>query len=245
MTIPLIHSRRLFLQTTVFAAAAFSSPGLFAEELVRTTSTSEGPLYPDEMPLDTDNDLLIINDSITPAVGEITHLTGRILNANGQPLRNAFVEIWQCDARGIYHHSRHVDSDGANAQRTFQGYGRFLTDSTGSYYFRTIKPVPYTFRGARRTPHIHIAVSTNGVRIFTSQIFVNGHPMNESDGLVQAIDPKDRKSILIDFKPVSDSKLGELVADFDIVLGATVQESDNGTLMGGIGKPTWDATSFR
>ena len=65
-------SRRLFLQRSAFATAAFATPGLFAEELVRTSAVGEGPFYPDKMPLDTDNDLLIINDSITPAVGAIT-----------------------------------------------------------------------------------------------------------------------------------------------------------------------------
>lgn len=36
---------------------------------------TEGPFYPDKMPLDTDNDLLIVNDSITPAVGEVTYVS--------------------------------------------------------------------------------------------------------------------------------------------------------------------------
>ncbi|MCA9016572.1 MAG: intradiol ring-cleavage dioxygenase, partial [Planctomycetaceae bacterium] len=75
--------------------AAFTTPGLMAEELTRTPAMTEGPFYPDKMPLDTDNDLLVINDSLTPAVGEITYLTGKVLDAKGQPLRNAFVEIWQ------------------------------------------------------------------------------------------------------------------------------------------------------
>jgi len=38
-------------------------------------------------PLDTDNDLLIVNDSITPAVGEITHLNGRVLDLKGDPIK--------------------------------------------------------------------------------------------------------------------------------------------------------------
>ena len=45
------------------------------------------PVYPDRLPLDTDNDLIIINDKITPAVGEITRLTGRVLDASGSPIR--------------------------------------------------------------------------------------------------------------------------------------------------------------
>ncbi|HYV27675.1 MAG TPA: intradiol ring-cleavage dioxygenase, partial [Candidatus Eisenbacteria bacterium] len=58
----------------------FSVPGAFAEELMRTPRQTEGPFYPDKLPLDTDNDLILVNDSITPAVGEITHLSGRILD---------------------------------------------------------------------------------------------------------------------------------------------------------------------
>ena len=61
--------RRLFLQTGSLAAAMMTVPGLFAEELA-TPRLTEGPFYPDKLPLDTDNDLLILNDSITPAVGE-------------------------------------------------------------------------------------------------------------------------------------------------------------------------------
>ena len=67
---------------------------------MKTPALTEGPFYPDKLPLDTDNDLIIVNDSITPAVGEITHLSGRILDAKGDPIKNAVVEIWQCDANG-------------------------------------------------------------------------------------------------------------------------------------------------
>src|SRR4051812_42249463 len=92
-----LPTRRHFLNGLALGAAAFAVPGAFAEELTRTPKQMEGPFYPDKMPLDTDNDLLIVNDTITQAVGEITHLTGRILNARGEPIRNATVEIWQVD----------------------------------------------------------------------------------------------------------------------------------------------------
>ena len=80
-------------------------PGAFAEELIRTPRQTEGPFYPDHLPLDTDNDLIIVNDSLTPASGEITHLSGRILDGRGDPIRNALVEIWQVDNNGVYLHS--------------------------------------------------------------------------------------------------------------------------------------------
>src|SRR5437016_3018510 len=104
-------TRRGFLGGMALGAVAFTSPGAFAEELLRTPAQTEGPFYPDKLPLDTDNDLLILNDAITPAVGTITHLTGKILDARGEPIRNAAVEIWQCDANGVYLHSR---SDNGN-----------------------------------------------------------------------------------------------------------------------------------
>jgi len=209
-----IPNRRLFLGT--LGASLFTVPGLFAEELVRTAAQTEGPFYPDKLPLDTDNDLLLINDLTTPAIGEITHLTGKILDAKGNPLRNAQVEIWQCDSNGAYLHSG--SDNGQRREKNFQGFGRFLTGSTGEYYFRTIKPVPYT----GRTPHIHVKVLKGGKDLLTTQCYVKGHPGNERDFLWKAIkDEQARNSITIDFTPIKQSKLGELAANFDVVLGVT------------------------
>jgi protocatechuate 3,4-dioxygenase beta subunit len=223
--------RRKFLQCSAFAAAAFSTPGLFAEQLLQTSIVGEGPFYPDKLPLDTDNDLLLINDSITPAVGEITHLDGQILDSNGSPIRNAFVEIWQCDSSGAYIHSQ--SSNRARQDKNFQGYGRFLTNARGQYYFRTIKPVAYP----GRTPHIHVAVSKNGKRIFTTQMLINGNAANERDGLFRQIrDEAARRTILVDFKPLPKSKMGELTANFNVVLGHTVEELEDGRVRGGIGQ---------
>jgi protocatechuate 3,4-dioxygenase beta subunit len=99
------YGRRRFLRGLTLGMAAFTARGVFAQQLAETASTGEGPFYPDKLPLDADNDLLIINDAITPGVGAITHLTGRVLTATGHPVRNAFVEIWQADNTGSYVHS--------------------------------------------------------------------------------------------------------------------------------------------
>ena len=234
--------RRVFLEQALRAgavgAAVLWTPGVLAQELTATpTSRSlEGPFYPDVMPLDTDNDLLIVNDSITPAVGEVTHLTGTVTTRAGTPLRNAFVEIWQCDANQNYRHSRGLHDEHA-PDANFQGYGRFLTNVKGEYYFRTIKPVPYVVGNTFRTPHIHFAVSRHGERVFTSQMLVNGHPDNARDRLTQRIeDPVAKETILVDFDPLPGSKIGELTANFDIVLGRTVEELEDGSLGWGLGR---------
>lgn len=229
--LPHVLSRRSFLhELTGGSLAAFTTPGLFAQQLVETGTTTEGPFYPDVLPLDTDNDLLIINDSITPGVGEITHLTGRVLTKSGQPVRNAFVEIWQVDHTGSYVHTGGHQPTGFD--RNFQGYGRFLSDSKGLYYFRTIKPIEYTLIGIFRTAHIHVAVSQNGRRVFTSQLLVNGHPANARDSIVKNLEPRALKTLLVDFERVPGTKLGELSANFDIVLGATPNELEIGPLRG-------------
>lgn len=215
-----LYTRRRFLNrlTGMAAAAALFTPGVFAQQLTQTPRQTEGPFYPGDLPLDTDNDLLIINDAITPAVGVVTHLRGRILDSLGAPLRDAVVEIWQVDNNGVY---LHPGSDNAERRdRNFQGFGRFATGSTGDYYFRTIKPVRYP----GRTPHIHFGVKVKGRDMFTTQCYVKGEPGNERDGILRGIrDPRARESVIVDFAPLKESKLGELAASFDIVLGFTPQ----------------------
>jgi protocatechuate 3,4-dioxygenase beta subunit len=212
-------TRRRFLGGVAASAALITVRGALAEELTLTPRQTEGPFYPDKLPLDTDNDLLIINEGITPAVGEITYLSGRILDADGEPIRNALVEIWQVDSHGAYIHSRSGNRDAHDGN--FQGFGRFLTGSTGDYCFRTVKPVPYP----GRTPHIHFAVKTKGRDKFTTQCYIKGEPGNERDAVLKGIrDQQLRESIIIDFSPIPNSRIGELAARFDIVLGVTPED---------------------
>ena len=196
----------------------FTRPGLFADELA-TPSMTEGPFYPDKLPLDTDNDLLILNDSITPAVGEITHLTGKVMDQKGNLVRNARVEIWQVDGNGIYLHTQGGDRN--KQDKNFQGFGRFTTGMKGEYYFRTVKPVSYP----GRTPHIHFAVYVGNKKVLSTQMLIKGHAQNAGDGLFRRInDEKARDRLLVDFQPLENSKIGELSANFDIVVGLTPDE---------------------
>jgi protocatechuate 3,4-dioxygenase beta subunit len=216
-----------------FGATTLAAPGAFAQALA-TALTGDGPFYPDRLPLDTDNDLIILNDSLTRAVGEIAHFGGRLLTAGGAPVRNAFIEIWQADVNGSYIHTE-GRNDG-KLDGNFQGYGRFLTDAEGRYYFRTIKPVPYTLQGQFRAPHIHVAVSKAGRRIMATQALVKGHAANEGDLIVERIkDPALLETLMVDYRPLPGSTLGELTATFDIRLGVTAEELDDGRI-GGIGK---------
>jgi protocatechuate 3,4-dioxygenase beta subunit len=217
---PLPRDRRAFL--AALGAAAFATPGAFADSLFPTPPLTEGPFYPDKLPLDTDNDLIVVSNSLTPAVGEVTHLTGKVLGPTGSPVKDATVEIWQCDAKGVYLHTSDSGPKSAQRDKNFQGFGRFVTSSTGEYRFRTIKPVPYPGRPA---PHVHFKVKKGDRTLLTSQFFIRGHAGNARDGISRAGNPLDRELVMVDFKKVKESKAGEWQAHFVIVLGRTPDEA--------------------
>ncbi len=231
--------RRRFLGGLALGATLFHVKGAFADELTLTPRQTEGPFYPDHLPLDTDNDLLVVNDDLTPAVGDVTHLSGRILGQNGEPLRNALVEIWQVDNQGIYLHTGSPNHE--KRDTGFQGFGRFLTGSTGEYYFRTIKPVAYAVGGnVQRAPHIHVIVKQGDKRLLTTQLYVKGDPQNDRDGVLRGVrDRAARESVLVDFTPLPDSRIGELAARFDIVVGSTPEETGEDRQRGLDGRRTF------
>src|SRR5262249_45937465 len=119
---PYAPNRRLFLGA--LGTTLLTSPALFAAELLRTPSMTERPFYPDKIPLDDDNDLIIVGKNTTQAVGEVTHLTGKVLDINGTPVKNALVEIWQCDANAVYLHSSDSGPKAKQQDKNFQGFGR-------------------------------------------------------------------------------------------------------------------------
>ena len=211
------HAKRRFLTasvTALVASAITPSTCLGAVGRILTPRQSTGPFYPQEFPLDSDNDLVSVEGRADIARGQITHLSGRVVERSGRPVANAQVEIWQCDSNGRYHHP--WDRRQAPLDPNFQGYGRFQTRVDGVYRFRTIKPVSYP----GRAPHIHFAISGHGIEPLITQMYVAGAPENKRDGLLNRIrDPEARESVIVKFEKPSDGR-AELVAQFDIVLAA-------------------------
>ncbi len=217
---PECHRRQFLKRALLGSAALFTAQGAFAESLTKTPFQTEGPFYPNELPLDTDNDLILVNDSLTPSIGEITHLTGRIFNENGTPAKGVVIELWQADAKGCYIHTEGA-ARGEDRDPNFQGYGRFLTGSDGRYYFRAIRPVPY----GPRTSHFHIAVNKGGKRMLTTQLYDSSQKLNETDRILNSVEDAKRRAMLItDFKPLEGSQAGELTVDWDIVIGMTPED---------------------
>lgn len=197
--------RHLFIGIGLLSLPVWGTARLF------TPRQTAGPFYPDLPLLDKDNDLTQIPGKAGIAAGEITDLSGRVLDAGGNPLDGVRVEIWQCDNNGRYRHSG--DNQAIAMDPNFQGFGHTITDKDGRYHFRTIRPVPYP----GRTPHIHAAVFRQGMRPFVTQIYIADNPHNAEDFLFQRIPVSLRPLAVADFTP-SNTAGAKLAADFDFVL---------------------------
>ena len=201
-------SRRTFL--TGFSGLTLFSIASSARARV-TPWQSLGPFYPKKLPVDSDADLTFVDGKNGQATGQFTRLSGRVTDQSGAPIKNARVEIWQCDAFGAYHHPR----DGGGVDTFFQGYGQTTTDDNGNYRFKTIKPVAYP----GRAPHIHMKV-IDGSRDLVTQIYIKDEPANKGDFLLNAIrNEQSRQSLEVAFEASTDPDESELVARFDPVLG--------------------------
>jgi protocatechuate 3,4-dioxygenase beta subunit len=190
-----------------------AAPGRAQHKLIATPRQSEGPFYPVEWNGDVDADLVIVKGEAAQALGQITHLSGRILDASAQPLAGASVEIWQCDANGVYRHP----NGGATLRRDqgFQGRGRATSDASGRYAFRTIRPVAYP----GRAPHIHFRVVLPDRRALVTQMYVFGEAQNERDGVLNSIrDRRQREVLIVRLTPADAVEPGALAGVFDIVL---------------------------
>jgi protocatechuate 3,4-dioxygenase beta subunit len=214
MNARLVRRRRLITTGTAVAAVlATAQRPLLAALGGPTPAQSEGPFYPPRLPDDRDADLVRVTGSDAAAMGVVTHVMGRVLARDGRPLPGVLVEIWQCDANGRYRHPRERGRFAPDPG--FQGYGQTLTDASGAYRFRTIRPVAYP----GRTPHIHFKLSAAAGELLTTQMYVAGEPGNEWDGLLTAIrDLELRRRLLVDLVPADAIETGALAGTFDIVV---------------------------
>jgi protocatechuate 3,4-dioxygenase beta subunit len=175
-----------------------------------------GPFYPKDWTGDIDNDLVLVQGEAAKALGHVTHVSGKILDAAGQPIRNAQVEIWQCDANGIYRHPRDTSWFSKRERDPgFQSRGRMSTDAEGNYSFRTIRPVAYP----GRTPHIHFKVDAPDKDQLVTQMYVEGDPGNERDGILNSLPERERASVVVRLEEADRLEQGALAGVFNIVIG--------------------------
>ena len=173
-----------------------------------TRSQAEGPYYPTS-PIPPNNDLVNFDGGV--ARGERLALSGALLDEGGAPVAGAVIEIWQCDAQGIYRHPAAPDTE--NVDQHFAGFGATTSAADGRYRFDTLLPVPYA--SGARPPHIHVKVRTDGRTLLISQLYLKGQA-REGSALRSLFTGGGRSELLID--PVSNGET--LEARFDLVVPA-------------------------
>jgi protocatechuate 3,4-dioxygenase beta subunit len=156
--------------------------------------------------------------------GERIVVTGRVLEEDGRPVRNALVEIWQANAAGRYRHE--VDNHPAPLDPNFTGAGRTLTDDDGRYEFVTVKPGAYPWKNhpnAWRPAHIHFSLfgRTFSSRLVT-QMYFPGDPLFAYDPIFQSVrGPEARERLIAQFDLELTQPDWALGYRFDIVLRST------------------------
>jgi len=114
-------------------------------------------------------------------------LYGRVTNAQGAPLPNAQVTVWQTAADGRY--------DIQNGIEEIDCRGIFRTDADGNYLIRTVRPLGYFIpldgpvgqmvmaqkRHGMRPAHIHFLISAPGYRELVTALYLAGDAHLEDD----------------------------------------------------------------
>ncbi len=125
--------------------------------------------------------------------GERIIVSGRLLDEDGRPVRNALIEVWQANAAGRYRHSR--DAHPAPLDPYFIGAGRCETDAEGRYRFVSIKPGAYPWRNhenAWRPAHIHFSIfGQSFLTRLVTQMYFPSDPLFPYDPMMQSL-PDDR-----------------------------------------------------
>lgn len=193
--------RRKFIRNSMFTAMAVSTHGYVRfngenfEGDCATTTDILGPFYRPEAPVRSD---MIVKGS----AGQVVMLKGKVRHKDcTTPLKNACVELWHCDEKGVY------DNESAD----FRYRARTYCDDKGNYEFKTVLPVPYDVGdGTIRPAHFHMLISAPGYQALITQLYFNGDPHNSKDPSASSPEAKNRT---LDIK---DDKGGAKAVTFNV-----------------------------
>ncbi len=157
--------RRTFIKDTALTAMAVSAAGFIRfngtnyEGDCETTTDILGPYYRPNAPVR--SDMRIKND-----VGTLVELSGQVKHKDCKTaLKGACVELWHCDAKGVYD----------NESPDFKYRAKTYCDEKGNYSFKTIVPVPYDVgNGTVRPAHFHLLISAPGYQSLITQLYFTG-----------------------------------------------------------------------
>lgn len=154
------------------ATGPVAGGGKAVPDCVLTPAQEEGPFYIDLG--------RVRRDIVEDRPGVPLALAVTVVDASScEPIRDAAVDVWHCDALGVYSGEPTEGSEGETYLRGIQ-----LTDAAGLAEFTTIYPGQYP----GRTTHIHLKVHTGGRISHTGQLFTT----DRDDARVFALAPYNR-----------------------------------------------------
>jgi len=191
-------TRRTILRGLTAGAALIAGGRLARAACGVTPPQSEGPFYPVAI-VETDWDLTRVAGRAARAEGDVIEVVGRVFDSRCRPLPEAIMEVWQANASGRYNHP-HDRPRGWPRDPNFQGFARLQTDREGHYRFVTIVPGAYPVSDDwTRPPHIHFKVYPLAAGSLTTQMYFDGHPLNERDRLQMPLSPENRAALRVAF----------------------------------------------
>jgi protocatechuate 3,4-dioxygenase alpha subunit len=129
--------------------------------------------------------------------GERIRIEGGVFDAEGRPIEDAMIEIWQANSHGRYNHP--LDEQDKPLDPEFRGHGRASTDIKGIYRFETIKPGAVPGPGNKaQASHINVIVFARGMlsHAFT-RIYFEDETSNQADPVLMSIeDPAHRNTLI-------------------------------------------------
>ncbi|MBK3573598.1 protocatechuate 3,4-dioxygenase subunit alpha [Streptomyces sp. MBT65] len=165
------------------------------ESVLPTPSHTVGPFYGYALPFPGGGDIAPVGhpDTIT--------VQGYVYDGEGNPLPDAFVELWGPDPEGNVSTTdgsiRRDPASGGYLGRNgveFTGWGRIQTDANGHWYARTLRP------GARgqSAPYLSACVFARGllVHLFTRIYLPGDEAALAADPLLSGLDPARRDTLI-------------------------------------------------
>jgi len=204
-----------------YKTSVLRSPRLAPISLQNSLSEVTAPVFSANELGPLDHDLIMNAAKGGLPIGERIVVHGYVHDQLGRPVKNALVEVWQCNASGRYRHKK--DQYIGAIDPNFGGCGRMLTDENGHYFFRTIKPGPYPWRNRIndwRPAHIHFALSGDGwAQRLITQMYFEGDPLIASCPILRSVPSEEQIRGLIAMQDLAAFiPLDSRAYRFDIVL---------------------------
>ena len=204
---------------TASSGGTTSTPSTGSSTCVLTASLTEGPFFVDEKLNRSD----IRTDPVTGAVSAgiplaLTFNVSRVANSACTPLTGAYLDVWHCDAAGVY-------SDVSGSSRKFlRGYQ--ITDGSGVAAFTTIYPGWYSGRAVHIHFKLRLYAGATKTYEFTSQFFFDDsltdsvftqnpystrgtrNTRNANDGIYNSLSATERAGLTLQTSKTSDGYAG-------------------------------------